>query len=629
MPPVEPPEGFECVIPFDVLSRLHLPSGRSADHAGARLSKLLENIEFPAMTGKAPDPLFDGTMYFVRIQFTIKNQNNTVISVSAADVATAVSYATLAVAPISQYAAQYGPNSVAIDPGVLSFSVTLPNASYNDSQLQGWVNTIAASLPKDSCVVVLNPEGLVNTDGDRSKGIGGYHSRANVPYIFANLYGANLTVADPAGVYAQILSHEIAETVVDPSDGNPEVCDACAGNCNNVVLSFFDANGKYIANSVGSAPATYSFFINAIVKPGTTGADGCALTNPGGACNYAPPLTVALLGCVAVGSNKDGRLEVFGLGLNTAVYHNWQVKPNGGWSGWNSLNGALTSDPSLGCNADGRLELFARGKDSGLWHIWQQTPNGTWSGWNSLGGIITSDPAVYSNADGRLEVFARGSDNGLWHIWQLKPNGNWSPWSPLGGVITSDPVVYQNADGRMEVFARGTDNALWHIWQTAPNGGWSGWSSFGGVITSAPAVGRNADGRLEAFARGADNAVWHIWQVVPNGGWSGWNSLGGIITSDPSVNSNADGRLEVFSRGLDNGLWHIWQTKPNGGWSGWASLGGVITSDVTVGRNADGRLEAFARGLDDALWHNWQVAPNGNWSGWSSLGGVFVMDMAS
>jgi len=32
-------------------------------------------------------------------------------------------------------------------------------------------------------------------------------------------------------------------------------------------------------------------------------------------------------------------------------------------------------------NQDGRLELFARGADKALWHIWQVAPNGGWSGW--------------------------------------------------------------------------------------------------------------------------------------------------------------------------------------------------------------------------------------------------------
>jgi acylphosphatase len=333
--------------------------------------------------------------------------------------------------------------------------------------------------------------------------------------------------------------------------------------------------------------------------------------------------------------NSDGRLEVFGVGSDRAVWHNWQKAPHSGpWSGWASLGGVVTSDPAVFINSDGRLELFARGADNALWHNWQTAPHaGPWSGWNSLGGIITSDPEVVENSDGRLEVFARGLDGALWHNWQTAPHaGPWSGWASLGGIITSNPVPVRNSDGRLEIFARGTDNALWHIWQTVPHAGpWSGWFSLGGVIVSDPAVFDNSDGRLEVFARGTDNALWHIWQATPHAGpWSSWSSLGGVITGEPEVIDNADGRLEVFARGTDNALWHIWQTVAHAGpWSGWASLGGVILGDAAVSINSDGRLEVFVRGTDGALWHTWQTAPHaGPWSSWSSLGGFLVDDSA-
>jgi len=361
-----------------------------------------------------------------------------------------------------------------------------------------------------------------------------------------------------------------------------------------------------------------------------TGWDACTgLGSVFGTAMVTALTGVGLRGIVDVGINADGRLEAFATGTDSALWHIWQVTPGGGWSGWASLGGILTSDRAVGRNADGRLEVFVRGTDDALWHIWQVSPGGGWSGWASLGGVITSDPFVTQNLDGRLEVFARGTDKALWHIWQTSPSNGWSGWASLGGIITSDPVVAQNNDGRLEVFARGTDNALWHIWQTVPNNGWSGWASLSGIITSIPSIGRNADGRLEAFVRGTDNALWHIWQVTAGGGWSGWASLGGVITSDPAVNRNADGRLEVFARGTDNALWHIWQVTAGGGWSGWASLGGVITSDPSVSRNVDGRLEVFARGTDNALWHIWQTAPNNGWSGWASLGGVITAELAA
>jgi RHS repeat-associated protein len=345
-----------------------------------------------------------------------------------------------------------------------------------------------------------------------------------------------------------------------------------------------------------------------------------------------------------VARNADGRLEVFARGTDSALWHNWQTAPGGGWAGWAPVapGSAITSDPVVEINADGRLEVFARGTDNALWRNSQTAPGGHgWYGWVSVGGAFF-DPAaardvavVARNADGRLEAFARGTDRALWHNRQTTPGDGWAGWVPAapGSAITSDPVVGINADGRLEVFARGTDGALWHNWQTAPGGpGWSGWASLGGIfpISGAAAfnvavVARNADGRLEVFARGTDSALWHNWQTTPGDGWAGWASLapGSAITSDPAVGINADGRLEVFARGTDGALWHNWQqpAAAGGGWSGWASLapGSAITSDPAVGINADGRLEVFARGTDGTLWHNRQTTPGNGWSGWAPL----------
>ena len=112
---------------------------------------------------------------------------------------------------------------------------------------------------------------------------------------------------------------------------------------------------------------------------------------------------------------------------------------------------ALSGAAAAALNSDGRLEIFAIGTDHALWHIWQTAPHaGPWSAWSSLGGVITSTPAVAVNTDGRIEVFARGTDGALWHIWQTAPHaGPWSTWSSLGGSITSDPTVAVNSDGQI------------------------------------------------------------------------------------------------------------------------------------------------------------------------------------
>ena len=189
---------------------------------------------------------------------------------------------------------------------------------------------------------------------------------------------------------------------------------------------------------------------------------------------------------LAVGKNQDGRLEVFARGSDQALWYIKQLppnnirqtSPNNGWSKWESLGDLKIDMLAVGSNQDGRLEVFARGMDQALWHIRQTSPNNDWSKWESLGDLKIDMLAVGSNQDGRLEVFARGLDKALWHIRQTSPNNGWSTWATLGGQIDM-LTVGSNQDGRLEVFARGLDKALLHKWQTSPNNGWSTWASIG------------------------------------------------------------------------------------------------------------------------------------------------------
>src|SRR6266704_2217579 len=75
-----------------------------------------------------------------------------------------------------------------------------------------------------------------------------------------------------------------------------------------------------------------------------------------------------------VGRNADGRLEIFVLGSNHVLYHNWQTAPNGGWSNvWYNEGGSWLGDPAVGQNADGRLQIFVVGADHALYTKWQGT----------------------------------------------------------------------------------------------------------------------------------------------------------------------------------------------------------------------------------------------------------------
>src|SRR6266566_2719587 len=245
--------------------------------------------------------------------------------------------------------------------------------------------------------------------------------------------------------------------------------------------------------------------------------------------------TVTIKSSPSVGQNTGGRLEVFTIGSDGTLWHIWQTIAGKSWSNWNPLNKPLNTNvlvmPGVGKNADGRLEVFTVGTDGALWHIYQVAPNGTWSSWTPQGKPpnlnAVNAPIVAQNADGRLEAFTVGADGALWHVWQTTPNGTWSNWAslglPAGASITSPPTVGKNKDGHLEVLVSGHDGALWHIWQTVPGNGWGNWDSLGTppniAINPSPFVSKNDDGRLEAFVNGSDGTLWHCWQVAPGGPW--------------------------------------------------------------------------------------------------------------
>ncbi len=287
IPKAEPPEGFGSRVPRELLAKLHTPVPKVELDRVPGLSAALAKTPILRPRNAAAAPLFNGPLVFASVDF---NTRKGAVSIGPGDLATAMDFARLAAGPITKYAAQYGPNQVAVGDAAVPFTANVPGGTYNDQTVQGWVNSIvkANALPSNTCIVLLNPRGVVNTDADPSQGVGGYHGMANVPYCFVNAMGSGLTVKDEANVYALALSHEIAEMDVDPRAdlGNPEVCDGCGPNCQTVWIDYFNNAGGYIQTSQNFPPPfDYAFFINAIVKPGS--ASQCPA--PSASCNYAPP----------------------------------------------------------------------------------------------------------------------------------------------------------------------------------------------------------------------------------------------------------------------------------------------------------------------------------------------------
>ena len=129
---------------------------------------------------------------------------------------------------------------------------------------------------------------------------------------------------------------------------------------------------------------------------------------------------------------------------------------------------------------DGRLDVFIVSQEAALWHIGKTVANSGWSDWVSHGspsGVSfgsDSTPVVASSADGHLELFVVGNDGRLWQMRQTTPNGGWSGWRPHDApsgmkFLRLRPAVASSLDGRLELFVVGDDASLWHLCPTGSN----------------------------------------------------------------------------------------------------------------------------------------------------------------
>lgn len=325
-PAVEPLDGFASVLPFDVLNRFHHMTDdelRRHPHLLEAARKLRQGSPsgsaLPATSLPIIFPLFKGIVHLAKITF---NDDGAISTFSNDDMAIMVQYLKVAAPAIIEYTSQYGECRLDVSPNILQLEVDVHQGKYNDEMLQGFIKTLLSrnNLPhKSTCIVVFNPDGVVNTDGDGSKGIGGYHDAvAGSPYCFCNVDGSSFTVQDRQNHYAETLSHEVAEMVVDPliSFLSPEVCDGCAGNCRNRWLSFFatDSSGHphYLRSErkVPQPPFNHDFFVAAVARP--KNANACPPPESG--CNYAPPGDKQLLEQIRAASGKLAFLRVHRLG---------------------------------------------------------------------------------------------------------------------------------------------------------------------------------------------------------------------------------------------------------------------------------------------------------------------------
>jgi hypothetical protein len=345
----------------------------------------------------------------------------------------------------------------------------------------------------------------------------------------------------------------------------------------------------------------------------------------------------------ALASWQPGRLDVFGIGQDGAMYHRYWQSPDG-WtlgSAWQNLGGKFTSPPLVVATGANQLDIFGLGQGRSLFH---KRWDGTWHPgereWTSLGGTFSATPEVRALHNGStLVVAGAGMDGSMY--FTSRSSGHWRPegWTRLGGQFSSLPALVDNS-ANIDVLGLGQDSDVYrrHLVDAKMPDPYYGWQPMHGACTSAPAVGRLARGGDDGvvFVLGQDLGMYHLTYTVGHQELVGaveWLRLGGVFTSAPSIVETSDQRIDVFGLGRNAGVWHrAWNKdgwEPHGSWQdlgGRFLHGGPSNSPVPIVATPDGHPTPPASGgtltlsLDDvspefdvysATWQVWAGLPTG------------------
>jgi hypothetical protein len=283
----------------------------------------------------------------------------------------------------------------------------------------------------------------------------------------------------------------------------------------------------------------------------------------GASASAHPPSEAALIHGVEDARVHVQQLDVFGLGLDYAMYHTRLVNDDvqedvNDTVPWQSLGGVFTSTPAAIAWGNDRVDVFGVGLDRGI-YTKSIVGSQLTSDWQSLGGVFTSAASVVSQKAGQLDLFARGSDFTLRHN-QLN-GAQWFGWQNLGGNLASPPVAVSWGENRVDVFAIFNDRALWHRWWDGQI--WNDWESLGGQYSEEPGVATWGPGRLDVFVLGdphlageqePDREIYHHW--FSDGAWNSPVSLQSAnpdhaVFGAPTVVSSGPNRLTVLAPGLE------------------------------------------------------------------------------
>ena len=211
--------------------------------------------------------------------------------------------------------------------------------------------------------------------------------------------------------------------------------------------------------------------VNASASVPSGGSSGVAGTDT---CGVEVTFSPGASGDVAL----TGALEAFALSTTGKIMHTFQ-RSGTGWEPWAPLYEAgeesitFRSGPVLVRAADGRLEVFANAEDTAIYHKYQLTPNGGagWSPWLQIAGSagMEGTPSAILSSEGSMQLFSRSASKSLMYNAQLRNASGvyWAGWQSLSGELSSSPSAIIDSESMLHVFVRGVQSQLYEKTEVA------------------------------------------------------------------------------------------------------------------------------------------------------------------
>lgn len=272
-------------------------------------------------------------------------------------------------------------------------------------------------------------------------------------------------------------------------------------------------------------------------------------------------------GTPAIAEQTNGLLTIAGQHTDSDVWAKTATaKSPPLWpADWTKLGGTIRSHLAIGKFSDGRLSLFGVDSNGALWVQSQATANAKFGTWQSLGDVdLSGTPVLVTNPAGVVQVFARNSTGNLvTATWSAA--GVLSAWTSLAnpGTALDDsgtPAVVVGTT-TMRVFVRSPNGTIATQQQTT-SGTWPAtWQTIPGIVAAGrPAATLHpADGTHQIVVRAADGTLNWAAEITRNSGtWTTWESTFPGLTTDPSTftwtNSNGDRWGVIFRKDGDQNV---------------------------------------------------------------------------